>query len=372
MKKRTIIKLDFFPLHFTVKGYIILVLILGIILNFLSCSTAPMSYRAETDRQISQVTAKWKAVEVKFYSGYKDICFGDSNHGWAIADHECRYTSDGGKTWSPQFIDETMASIDMESIDFITPLEGWIVGSNKLISHTDNLRKMLNTGKTKIEGEITESNKLIFHTSDGGVKWVSQKINTKDRLKGVDFINSACGWVIGDAGIIFHTTDGGSTWVTQESGVKDNLKAIYFINADIGWVIGQNGTILYTKDGGNKWMRQNSNIRYDALNGISFIGTDKGWIVGQNGIVLHTDNGGNKWIIQKTGIDVDLTGVDFINSNEGWVVGYKGIILHTYDGGITWTPESSNTDGALMAIDFTNSDNGCAVGINGILEYAKN
>ena len=50
----------------------------------------------------------------------------------------------------------------------------------------------------------------------------------------------------------YYSYDGGATWTNQMGslGSTTMFKGVYFVNSTTGWVVGENGTILKTTTGG--------------------------------------------------------------------------------------------------------------------------
>jgi photosystem II stability/assembly factor-like uncharacterized protein len=86
----------------------------------------------------------------------------------------------------------------LNDVVFVTTTEGWIVGDDGLILHTD----------------------------DGGANWVTQVSGVASSLNAIHFVNDSTGWIVGDGGTILHTRNAGEQWTQQQSNVSDNLKTI--------------------------------------------------------------------------------------------------------------------------------------------------
>lgn len=81
-------------------------------------------------------------------------------------------------------------------------------------------------------------------TTDGGTTWTENIVSGATNIYGLDFIDAANGYMVGDGGVIKNTTNGGSTWSTQTSGSTQDLRSVYFVNNSLGFAAGANGTIL--------------------------------------------------------------------------------------------------------------------------------
>ena len=167
---------------------------------------------------------------------FHDICFIDSNHGWAVGEIGAIFsTSDGGVNWIEQDSGLTGYYNDLFGVAFGDVNNGWAVGE---------------------EG-------TMIYTNDGGNTWSNYTLGFYDYLRSIVFTDANNGWIAGgsyypDHATILHTTDGGSTWNMQDPGTGDfeyQLNDIDFVNENNGWAAGgtfypQEGVILHTEDGG--------------------------------------------------------------------------------------------------------------------------
>lgn len=182
--------------------------------------------------------------------------------------------------------------------------------------------------------------------------WVQQYSGTMNRLRGVFFLDSNLGWIVGVNGTILRTTDGGNTWTPQESGTSYDLRGVTFVDLATGWAVGDVGTILHTTDGGVNWTPQDS-VGINSLTALSFVDSATGWVVGGKAI-FHTTDGGATWALQNPAVPSGLLSmvfhsVAFTNQNDGLAVGtgiYNyvlrnnvGVLARTTDGGVNWRSE---------------------------------
>ncbi|MCP4609253.1 MAG: hypothetical protein GY845_11120 [Planctomycetes bacterium] len=106
------------------------------------------------------------------------------------------------------------------SIFFINDQEGWIVGNNGVIGHTEN----------------------------GGNSWTSQTNPDSNSLYGIFCLNQNEGWAVGAQGTILQTTNGGDTWTVQGAGLTTAfLRGVHFVSTDngnVGYVVGNGKTLI--------------------------------------------------------------------------------------------------------------------------------
>jgi len=177
----------------------------------------------------------WTEQDSKIAESLRDICFVDDHQAWAVGlDGTILHTNDAGVNWnagsfrimtySPTGTSPRLGNTghDLESVYFVNPKEGWIVGKNG----------------------------IILHTFSGGPGWSVQKSKISDDFYSVYFGNSQDGWIVGQNGRILHTKDSGTNWEWEGSGVNKDLYKIARIVDNIIIAIGEDGTILKWKGGG--------------------------------------------------------------------------------------------------------------------------
>ncbi|MCY0895851.1 MAG: hypothetical protein OWS03_06100 [Alicyclobacillaceae bacterium] len=171
-------------------------------------------------------------------------------------------TDDGGKHWT---IIRLHHSYLLAWIDFISPLQGWLLAS---------------------PGPATGQEPcILYYTHDGGKHWriisstsdIDFSSQSKHSLPnwngktGISFLNSTTGWMTIDDGnksgviTLYVTHDGGSRWSAQSIAVPKRWKAVYthplppiFSSPTTGVMpvtfSGKNETMFYfTMDSGTHW-----------------------------------------------------------------------------------------------------------------------
>jgi photosystem II stability/assembly factor-like uncharacterized protein len=278
------------------------------------------------------------------------VYFADTKRGWIAGDAGfVSYTSDGGRSWTPQSIETKDAINDLY---FRNKDNGYIVAGNSIFSTDDGghtwreirryfasdfggalpeLYSVRFSGKKKgwVVGSISHNDSvidsLVLYTNDGGTSWQRQRMPTKEELIHVDFVSEKRGWIVGDGGTILYTTDGGDTWTPQRSNVKATLYHVDFRNERVGWAVGKQGTILRTTDGGETWFMVDPLVRNTLLS-VQFVNEMDGWIVGRGGVILRSEDGGATWIRQESGTRQNLYAL-FLDKENGWAVGGDGMLL---------------------------------------------
>lgn len=315
-----------------------------------------------------------RMTEIQWIDGsrYKDIYFINSNCGWIVSNRGIYSTKDGGSTWTKQIAPQD----DDYRIHFTSPLVGWLISDQEIYSTRDggitwspqyfpDVNKPLKDlyFSSSNNGWIVGENGLILHTEDG---WISQTSPTGSNLRAITFSDDSIGWIVGNDGTVLKTVNAGQTWDTINLNHADNPNAgyfdIFFIDPMTGW-IGGDGTFA-TKDGGKTWDRQGP---MGYLYAVYFIDRSRGWAVGNGGEIARTTDGGETWIRTPKGTE-NFYDVYFVDSLNGWLVGEYGRILHSENGGISWTNQSGGyTNTRLETVYFKDTLNGIAISDNEIL-----
>lgn len=298
----------------------------------------------------------WVLLDTNIKTALHSIFFLNEHQGWGVSFGNIYYTDDGGKNWKERFkVEKSKAYFpELRSICFANKENGWVVGDDHIILHTNNGGKSWDYQESGLE----PINIL-------GVK------KTLD-LFSVHFADDNHGWAVGFLGTIISTNDGGRHWKRQRSKTNGVLWKVFLVDEDTGWAVGSDGTILHTEDGGagllggiiGGWKKQESNS-YVHLFDVYFIDQNNGWAVGANEI-LCTNNGGISWTRKQIEGAKHLDGVRFINKEIGWVIGTNKI-YGTKDAGKTWQVIESGTSQWLHRIFFLDKNHGWIAGGNGVI-----
>ncbi len=327
-------------------------------------------------------------------SGYsiKEVHFTNATNGWAIGWSTFLRTTNGGATWSVQYLN---SAINIEKMIFIDVNTGWAFldahsqNQNEiLVGTTDggSTWKLVKTFTTYIStftfcdrnnGWIA-SRKFILHTNDGGNNWDTVKFkkneeyNYKRNILGeaindiaiwkMYFLDKNNGWAIPnrDENSIAFTTNGGKSWYLRKiNNLQYSTASFSFNNAKLGWAI-YGSTISQTTDGGDHWENLSNSTTHD-LRGIAAIDSNTAWAYGTEGAIVHTTNGGNDWKQENCPTRSQFLCASLIDSNHGWLAGSNGTIVHTTNGGGTWNFQISGITNGIVSISFSDSLNGWAI-----------
>jgi photosystem II stability/assembly factor-like uncharacterized protein len=216
------------------------------------------------------------------------IDFVDESHGWLIETFTVWQTADGGAKW------EEVLSIDDPRITgqpgrgFFMNQKAWICGSKGQLYSTTNGGKTwqiqtiddsLNCSDVFFVDEQTgwlsrNSNGQLYRSEDGGRSWHLQPaLGQYLHIDSCYFLSKTEGWGVGQQllegsrgllpfeyiakglaqGVAMHTVDGGRTWQTSlVEKTEPFFQRTYFGDPERGWIISRNN-VYRTTDGGRSW-----------------------------------------------------------------------------------------------------------------------
>ncbi len=283
--------------------------------------------------------------EITFSEDLNALYFIDGREGWAVGDQgSLVHTNNGGATWQLRDIGTRR---DLHDITFVDSNNGWIVG----------------------EGG------MIMRTASAGLGWVKQESQTPETLNSVKFLNLHTGWAVGENGTILFTTNGGLLWTPQPGGESHRLNDVYFRDINTGWIVGDRGLVMFTQEGslGGFWRLQISGTSRN-LNAIQWNGKNA-FAVGAEGVMIKTGRGAlggsGQWISLPPTVTLgSISNVFFMDPSRGWVVSRGGVILYTDNGGLSWMDRSPASPSPLNAVYFNSAKVGWAAGEDGTILYS--
>jgi len=230
--------------------------------------------------------ATWITARAETDQRLFDVCFADVQSGWSVGSWgTIVHTSNGGETWTKQGPGE---DIIYNGVWFVDTRQGWIVGEYGTILHTQNGGKTWMRQECKdiipvlredewetptpslygvyfkdpLQGWAVGLDGIIIHTQDGGKKWKQLDSPAEFALYKIMVIGNN-GWAVGLRGGYVFSTDDGRTWTMDDQSIRTRfwLRDLCFCDKAHGCLVGSSGTIALTQNGGETWQ---------MVSGISF------------------------------------------------------------------------------------------------------
>ena len=254
-------------------------------------------------------------------------------------------------------------------IDFDTDGNGWAVGKNSIVLHTENSGVLWTSQTAPIAGGKLEAVEVVLgtnglkgfaggdrllQTSDGGQTWleVENGISSIRKIQSFDQNNI----VVSGRTDGMRSGDGGTTW-TEFSMPSAGASCAFFVDLNTGWAGagGYNNDQVYkTTNGGQEWSLVNTS-KYAVIIGFHFLNNNTGFMASRDWILKTTD-AGITWDTLNPSKLSSSTDIHVVSEQEIWTSHNNGSYNFTKDGGVTWTNESPNVIGAnsLQGIFSTN------------------
>jgi photosystem II stability/assembly factor-like uncharacterized protein len=247
--------------------------------------------------------------------------------------------------WEPVNVPE---DLDLMSVHFVSPEEGWVAG-----------------GKNLTSGGV------IYHTRDGGKKWdlqIGDPQSSDGSFDHLRFVDATHGFAIqyspsGDYKL-FSTSDG-QTWAPS-GGVPEHRYDYAFTTPTIGFVANWAHQIVRTDDAGKKWRPvQTCKIKTEIkglmreadchFNSLHFPTPQVGYAIGgplpedAGNVLTKTEDGGATWTawVVLPGESSHESSLRFLDATNGVFRAKDGKMFRTADGGKTWAGVSGQ--GALKS-----------------------
>ncbi|MGY5859738.1 MAG: YCF48-related protein [Candidatus Thorarchaeota archaeon] len=283
-----------------------------------------------TSVPIGSSVAVWEPLPIpeEYFdeSGFQEIDFINSTHGWLLGYHVLLQTTDSGESWSASL---ESGNIGFRGLSIVTPLDIWVSGSG-----------------------------LLRHTIDGGATW--ETVNAPETgVSDIEFYNCTHG-VVADIHRLYRTTNGGISWLNCINWSSEHNSIYDFhLSANTIRVATYDGYYL-SEDWGLTWDIVDSRSTY----GLSIISENEGWILHRQFVTHQVDD--NLFDFPKVaGTNVPYNSyyndIEFIDSENGWVVGIGPAVIYTPDGGDSWY-EQECLSFLFRSVDFINATHGWAAG----------
>jgi photosystem II stability/assembly factor-like uncharacterized protein len=337
----------------------------------------------------------------------RDLSFVSSTEGWKIVPGSVfRHTTDAGTTWITHI---NPTSMGLRRLHFVNPNAGFAVGNwDTLLFFADEKSgsapvwyyRPMNTNNgpfndvffvDTLTGYACGEPGIVVKTTDGGITWQKMWVGTNARLwsvdavgdevwvcgewttlvhnegsgwefqlpwsnwlRGVEFLDSLEGWIVGEGAMILHTIDGGDTWESKQLPVSDEFRDVGIRDSVTIFAAGReektdNSLMFRTTDAGLSWEEVPIGGKY--IRRIDFVDSLYGWTVSLRAYlwwieVYRTSNGGSTWykVAEFDTYATEVHDIDFVTRTQGWLPVTRGAggffiwgdIFRSTDGGWNW------------------------------------
>lgn len=304
----------------------------------------------------------WKAAELPAQAAgrvLRGVCFADATRGWIVGDKGlCLASDDGGKRWSAQ---ATGSTATLRCVRFNDALHGFACGDgdaaaprasgHMVMGRAPNSGSLLSTsdgGKTWSQQWITNSFEIwcvetsaapalqagngwdphldgdILRSADGGKTWTERRaFRALSDIRAVDKQR----WI----------AVGSPVSVGFSGAPKDPLLDAKACRA------------LYSRDGGKTWSPSKGSDGSTCLRGL-YARKGLALAVGDGGAILRSEDDGETWTAVKVEVPADLRAV--AAAPDGAVIlagGARGVFAYSTDAGKTWKASWTGRAEALYA-----------------------
>jgi photosystem II stability/assembly factor-like uncharacterized protein len=303
--------------------------------------------------------------------------------------------------WEPVNVKE---DIELQSVHFISPEEGWVAG-----------------GRTNMAGGV------ILHTADAGANWEVQLGDPQSSDRGyhdLRFASPTLGWAVQSTGVgdhkllhldgkewkdvgtvpqhrgdyrfvseqvgfattregIMRTQDGGRRWQpvyrcqtkAEVNGLTRDLTCefakLYFLNEQVGWAVsnavahGAGFLLARTHDGGATWESTVALPGEDPREGSIYFTDENHGSLLSGGKFFYSNDGGKTWT-GATGQAAGKPRIEFADAKVGWAIRYKNM-NYTTDGGQHWVTREIQFPTEVEEFSLVRPDSGYVVGAHGMV-----
>lgn len=256
------------------------------------------------------------------------------------------YSDDIGKSWNQAHV---AVRSQLNAVYFINPKQGWAVGEDA----------------------------VILHTQDGGVSWQKQFDARDAEIKGplldLYFKNADEGFAVGVFNKLYHTTDGGKHWQEWQEHA-DNLDEWHFfamtaIADETLYVTSEAGLLFRSMDGGESFralQTDHDGSFHGVLGKRGANGSDRLILSGVGGKLFTSVDGGDNWTELDSQTEAGLSGGAWLVDGSALVVGADGIMLRVSSDLSSVEKYQRDNGLPLSSVVRTTQDHWVLVGLGGI------
>jgi photosystem II stability/assembly factor-like uncharacterized protein len=351
--------------------------------------------------------------------GLNGLYFPDPSVGYAVGDaNTVLKTADGGETWDPKPVPDTVPASDLVSVRCATKTSCLIAtdsgdrvlrttnggnGANGFTSFSPAAQKtfaisfsnastavgvgehgttVLSTnadsgtpdyvpvaeeplsgslGRLRASGGLVlapGANGKLARSADAGQHWTTVQVPTSEDLVDVSFPDSNNGYVLDAAGKVQRTADGGDGWGELETSTTARPKAIYAVDQNVVMLFGPKGVLRSSNGAQPAFEPVQSKVAAKAR--LTDYDRTDGlalFAYGPRALLVSTDMGLTWRRVPRPAPKVALRRVDFLTGRVGFALLENGRLYRTRDGGRQWA-ELRATGAPGSGLSFADARNG--------------
>lgn len=296
------------------------------------------------------------------YAGQRLVAVGQRGHIF--------YSDDNGVRWHQA---EVPVSSDLVAVHFPSPTQGWAVGHDGIVLHSDNSGE---TWKRQLDGRQVGQIMLEHFQRQVGQQTNDALLVEAQRMvdEGADkpfldvwFANDKTGYIVGAFNLIFRTEDGGRSWVplmdrTDNPGAL-NLYGIRAIGDDL-FIVGEQGLVLKLDSATQRFI----NIPTPYSGSYFGITGKPGSVLvyGLRGNVYRSVDHGVNWDKVELGLSSSITASTITADGRIILVSQAGHVLVSTDDGASFTLKPQDRLGPAAAAQAIASDVVVVAGARGL------
>ena len=267
-------------------------------------------------------------------------------------------STDGGAAWKQSAVP---VSSDLTSVFFIDDKQGWAVGHDGVILHTDDggdRWQLQLTGRAANDALIAAMERSVAAepASEDAKKFLAEAKRYKEQgadkpFLDVWFADGKNGFAVGAYNLIFRTNDGGKTWEPwfdrSDNPKFFNLYAIRRVAGEL-YIAGEGGLVLKLDASGQRFKGL-----VTPYNGSYFGIADAGnavLVFGLRGNVFRSEDRGATWTKVDAGLPAAIVGSARTPQGATLLADVGGRIVSSTDGGRTFSQLTVKQPMPLTAI----------------------
>ncbi|MGW8462118.1 WD40/YVTN/BNR-like repeat-containing protein [Pseudomonas sp. CLCA07] len=263
------------------------------------------------------------------------------------------YSDDNGVRWHQA---EVPVSSDLVAVQFPSPTQGWAVGHDGIVLHSDNRGE---TWKRQLDGRQVGQIMLEHFQRQEGQQPNEALLAEAQRIvdEGADkpfldvwFANDKTGYIVGAFNLIFRTEDGGQNWVplmdrTDNPGAL-NFYGIRAIGDDL-FIVGEQGLVLKLDPATQRFI----NIPTPYSGSYFGITGKPGSVLvyGLRGNVYRSVDHGVNWDKVELGLSSSITASTITADGRIILISQAGHVLVSTDDGASFTQKPQDRLGPVAA-----------------------